>query len=303
MDITYTTTLRQNTEMTDESLLAVKNKHPFDDHVVFDEEPHDYYIDGSKENIISATTFIHQFFHHFDPDKAINMIFRNRKYKTDPTYKYYKLCREDIKEMWGKNGKDASEQGTELHLYIELFLNGIPRNNSSIEATYFHEFMKDHPDLEIYRTEMIVFSKELLLAGSIDAIFRNPDGSLSLCDWKRSKEIKFEPFRNQRGKAPFTNLPDCNYYHYCLQLNLYRMMLETYYGFRIRDMFLVVMHPNNKKQDNHWYNKHMVPRMENEGKILFQYRKMQLEELGYKIDRDFIEIQLPTRREKKVCLI
>lgn len=293
-------TLRSLQDITNENLLAVKHKHPFDDRIVFDEEPHDYYIDGSKDHVISATTFIHQFVEHFDKDQAIGMIFKNQKYSTDPTYKYYKKTSDEIKQMWSDSGKEASALGTELHLYIELFFNGINKKNDSIEASYFHEFLADHPDLEIYRTEMMVFSKELLLAGSIDAIFKNPDGSLSLCDWKRSKEMKFEAFRHKKMKEPFNHMDDCNYSHYSLQLNLYRMILETYYGFKIKDMFLVVMHPNNKSQNGHMYNKHMVPRLEEEGRNLLQYRKNQLEQLGFKIDTNFIEQK---KKKQSKCII
>ena len=37
------------------------------------------------------------------------------------------------------------------------------------------------------------------------------------------------------------NLPDTSFYHYCLQQNLYRYMLETHYGLRVRAMNLVVL--------------------------------------------------------------
>ena len=41
-----------------------------------------------------------------------------------------------------------------------------------------------------YRTEWMIWDKDHKLAGSIDMIFENEDGTLSIYDWKRSKEIK-----------------------------------------------------------------------------------------------------------------
>jgi hypothetical protein len=39
-------------------------------------------------------------------------------------------------------------------------------------------------------------------------------------------------------------MDDCNYTHYSLQLNMYRIILERKYGFKIRDMYLIFMHKN-----------------------------------------------------------
>ena len=51
--------------------LINKNPHPRDKEIVFDEEPHIYYIKGSSDNI-SVTTYVHNnLFPHFDSDKII----------------------------------------------------------------------------------------------------------------------------------------------------------------------------------------------------------------------------------------
>ena len=51
------------------------------------------------------------------------------------------------------------------------------------------KFVKDHPQLKPYRTEWMIFDEDLKLAGSIDMVYENPDGTLSIYDWKRSKDI------------------------------------------------------------------------------------------------------------------
>ena len=39
-------------------------------------------------------------------------------------------------------------------------------------------------------------------------------------------------------------LPDTAFYHYCIQQNLYRMMLQRNYGIRVKAMNLVVLCPD-----------------------------------------------------------
>ena len=43
---------------------------------------------------------------------------------------------------------------------------------------------------------------------------------------------------------PLSHLPDTNYFHYALQLNIYRHILETEYDMRVDGMYLGVLHPN-----------------------------------------------------------
>jgi len=77
--------------------------------------------------------------------------------------------------------------------------------------------------------------------------FLNDDGSLSIYDWKRCKKIeRFSGFNKSCIAQGAGHIPDTNYWHYTLQLNLYKMILETKYGFVIRDIQLVVIHPDNE---------------------------------------------------------
>ncbi len=261
------------------NLLSEINKHPFDSRIKFKEEGHIYWIDDDNTDLISATTFIHKFFNDFETDKIINNIINSKKHKNDKSYKYYNLTKEEIIKMWDDNKNQASEAGTLMHADIEYYYNGLEVNNKSDEFKQFLEFYKDHSHLKMFRTEWMIFSDLLKITGSIDAVFINEDGTLSLGDWKRSKEITFDSFDGQTyGKFPFENLPDCNFYHYSLQLNLYRIILEKFYGKKIKEMFLVVLHPNNK---NNKYKKIEVEVMDKEANLLLDYRKNELLKLGY----------------------
>jgi hypothetical protein len=226
--------------------LARINRHPRDLCIEFDEPTHKYTVNGTSEKWTSCTGFLHNFFPHFDPDSTIKKMMKS---KTWPQSKYYGMSAKEIKDQWNASGKEASEAGTAMHLGIEMFHNGTmpdASTQSSIEWKYFQNFWNDHGhDLEPYRTEWEVWSEEHRLAGSIDMIYRKKsDGTIVIYDWKRSKEIKTTNDWDS-GYGPVKHLPNCNYWHYTLQLNIYKWFLETFYGCTVSDLYLVIVHPDN----------------------------------------------------------
>jgi hypothetical protein len=228
--------------------LTVRNKHPRDDCILFDEPTHVYTVNGSSKGIVSCTKFLHEFFPHFDPDAIIAKMMASPKWRQS---KYYGQTAAQIKKGWNDNGAAASGSGTAMHLAIEQFIHGHPEIIEPAvletpEWAYFKNFWNDvSGDLVPYRSEWEVWSEEHKLAGSIDMIFyRKSDDSYVIYDWKRSKEIKKENSFGT-GFGPVAHLPDANYWHYTLQLNVYRWFLETFYGLRISDMYIVIFHPDN----------------------------------------------------------
>lgn len=283
--------------------LADLNKHERDKRIKFLDKGHKYWIDDDNTDLISCTTFIKKFLNEFDTDAVIDNIMKSEKYNNDPDYKYYGMKEDDIKKLWNDNSKKAMNNGTNLHLDIENFYNGIDIKNDSIEYKQFLNFYEEHKKMKIYRTEWLIFSDILKITGAIDAVFIDDNRELILCDWKRSKEINYKNFNNHKALYPFDHLQDCNYSQYSLQLNLYRIIIETYYGFKVKEMFLVVMHPDNISGN---YEKIMVPRMQKESEWLFDIRCKQLNSLGYNItikldnyvEKD-ITHQLITKKVKK----
>jgi len=265
------------------SNLALKNAHPRDAHISFDEPTHVYTIHGSSKGIISVTKFLGLFHAKFDADKVIRNMKASPKW---PDSAYFGMTDAAIKKQWNENGSQASGAGTNLHLAIEQFLDGQERtvstgsstpsgqtNHPSIgrmitdtsvldtkEWSFFQDFWAKHePDLEPYRLEWPVYSEAHRLAGGIDAVFRRPsDGSFFIYDWKRCKKLETEN-RFETCLDPISHLPNTNYWHYTLQLNVYRWILEHYYDMPIKDMFLIVLHPNNET-----YLKKRLNRMDEE---------------------------------------
>ncbi len=79
------------------------------------------------------------------------------------------------------------------------------------------------------------------LAGQIDAVFLDEDWRIALVDWKRSALLRTDSRGSMR--YPLDHLPDSNYWHYALQLNVYRMILESEYCLTVSRLFLAVVHP------------------------------------------------------------
>ena len=264
--------------------MANLNPHERDSRIVFDEGPHIYYIDGSCENYMSVTTFNHAHFEKFDSDKIISNMMKSKKWSQS---KYYGQTVNEIKAGWDKNCDEAARAGTKIHYDIECYYNNCSNwsienwsnenwsnENDSPEYQYFRNFLKDYPDLQPYRTEWTIFNEELKLAGSIDMVFKDSDGSLLIYDWKRCKQIvKTNPFNKWGNKECIEHLPDTNYWHYCLQLNTYKAILEEKYGEKVKELYLVCLHPENKNKN---YQRIKVSDLQEEVKELFNLRKTEI---------------------------
>jgi ATP-dependent exoDNAse (exonuclease V) beta subunit len=253
--------------------LATSNAHPRDEFITFEEGPHIYTVCGERGTYTSVTTFNHSHFSHFDADAIIDNMFRGKKMK-DPKYKYYGMTKEQIKEDWDKNRDAASAAGTKMHYDIECYYNFMDVNNDSIEYQYFRNFVRDFPELKPYRTEWMVYYEELKISGSIDMVFENPDGTIQIYDWKRCQEIKHEAEFGKYALTPcISHLPDTNFWHYALQLNTYRMILEHKYGKKVTGLYLICIHPDNVYKN---YQRIQVPFLDNEMKDLVDFRLNQL---------------------------
>lgn len=253
--------------MTKKTTLNIKNQHSRDNNISFVEEGHIYYV-HNKEYNLSVTGFVHSFFPKFKADEIISKMMMSRNW---PASKYYGMEPEEIKESWDENAKQAAQLGTNLHKAIEDFYNQNPTKQDSKEYEYFNQFQKDHNDLKPFRTEWEIYDTELELAGSIDMVFIDKEGNYHLYDWKRSKQIK-ENNSYEEGHYPVSHLPNANYWHYSLQLNIYKKILEKNYGIKINDLYIVQFHP-----DQDQYNKIKCVDLDAEVEDMFKDR---IEELN-----------------------
>ena len=260
-----------NTNKPDLNFLKHKNPHERDQRIQFDDPTHTYTIDGLA-NYTSVTTWNHTHFEPFNANAVIKNIRRGKKW--GPDNKYFGMTDDQIKAGWDKNRDAAASAGTAMHFNIECFYNNMEVRNDSVEYAYFLNFVADSPGLTAYRTEWTVFHEELRIAGSIDMLFAKDDGTYAIYDWKRSREIsKSASFNKFANKTCINHLPDSNYWHYCLQLNTYRAILESKYGIVVSDMYLVCLHPDNKNGN---YQLFKVVDLSEELAALFRLRRLEI---------------------------
>ena len=272
------------------NVLSIRNSHPRDKNIEFFEEDHKYIIlTEPTVKYTSVTTWNHHQFPIFDADLIIKNMMKGKGWKEG--HKYWGLTAEQIKAQWNTNKDAVAGAGTNLHFEIECFNNDKrlqfeytnkelyeiymcdkkkEHELTAIEWKYFINFVKDHPHLKPYRTEWIIYDEDVKISGSIDMVYENPDGTLSIYDWKRCKNItRINNFNKFALPPQLCHLPDSNFWHYALQLNTYKHILEKHYGKKIRDLFLVRLHPDAEEKN---YELIKLPDLTAEVKELFEYR-------------------------------
>ena len=217
----------------------------------FEPEEHIYIYKGIKR-MLPVSSLIAYFFDEF---QALPQAENQLKYKGIPV--------EESLDKWARSGRIASEVGTFVHLQTENYFQrgffetecelefGDKTEKISVEQEKLHflHFIRDY-DIEPYRQEWPVYDKDLNIAGTIDLICKDDDGEYAIYDWKRSSKVvnaQGQPIvEGFRGKMSYNgiSLPDTSFYHYCIQQNLYRYMLEKHYGIKVKAMNLVVLCPD-----------------------------------------------------------
>jgi len=240
------------------SSLSSINTHSRDEIISFDPIPHVYSIKSDPNSLYtSVTTWVHSHFSNFNADIIINKMIKSKNWINN---KYYGMSSKDIKKLWNDNRDSAANLGTILHYDIECYYNDTPHNNNTLEFTYFKNFTHDFPSLKPFRTEWNIWDYDLKIAGSVDMVFQNDDGTIMIYDWKRCKEINKHSSFNKFAITPcIEHLPDTNYWHYTLQLNIYKFIIEKNYAKIVSHLRIVVLHPNNKN-----YIIHNLPILQNE---------------------------------------
>ena len=275
-------------------VLSVRNAHSRDNNIVFFEKGHKYIVKSEPEiKYTSVTTWNHTHFPVFNADLIIENMMKGKGWKEG--HKYWGLTSEQIKSQWNSNKDAVAGAGTNLHFEIECFNNDkrfqfeytnkelyeiymcdkkIEHEAKPIEWKYFINFIKDMSHLKPYRTEWIIYDEDVKISGSIDMVYENPDGTLSIYDWKRSKNItsvnNFDKFAIPKQ---ICHLPDSNFWHYALQLNTYKYIIENKYGKIIKDLYLVRLHPDAEENN---YELIELPDLNKEITELFIERKKQL---------------------------
>ncbi len=199
------------------------------------DENHVYKLDN--KTYTSVTTLVHRCFDVFNADKILE------KMRIKGT-KYEGMTKEEIKEMWNKNALEAQQQGTRMHSVIERYYKNEEVTNEEWELPEVQQF-KAFTEMNVltpHGVEWCIYMEDIQLAGTIDFAAVNKDGTLDLYDWKRAKQMDVHNSYNKYSSIVH-HIPDTNFGHYTVQLNLYKYMIEQKYNKRVRHMYLVCMYP------------------------------------------------------------
>ena len=206
--------------------------------IKFDEKNHIYYPKkdpSGNSDYISVTTLIEEFFPYFDVDAYI-------KKQMEVTGKR--------KEEIEKELTEPSERGTAMHAEIEKCLKGESFDSSSKELQMFKRFYDDciiPQNLSFFAAEKVIELPEHNIAGTVDALFKKPNGDYVMIDWKRSKHLIIDGYPRKygfgRGLSVLSHLDNSSYYKYEMQQSFYKYILEKRYKMRISSMILVVLYP------------------------------------------------------------
>ena len=245
--------------------------------VAFSEETHTYWNVDDNEKYISVTTLIHQFTQPFDKDfwsayKTLEKLLPKESWvvekkslltskKFDPellevyniSKDEFNKAQQELLDLWDEENRKSCERGTKIHLDIE---NSFYTKAKDISLQKFgiggkFECKKDYPELDLqygaYPEYLIYYEsddKVIRLAGQIDLIVKSGN-EIYLVNHKTNKKIDQKSGYNSstrssvKMKYPLNNLPDCNFYHYTMQLSTYAWMLQKINpNFIIKDLIL-----------------------------------------------------------------
>jgi ATP-dependent exoDNAse (exonuclease V) beta subunit len=216
-------------------------KYSNDKRVVFESESHSYFNKDKK--LLSVTTFLHKFKNEFDSDFFSKKI-ALRDGKTQ----------KEILDLWSAKAKKSCDIGTAIHKIFEDYINGdFAVLNGEIQIEFlelpieyyldFHskakvsiQFIKDFfvtNRLIPVHTEYIVYDDNL--AGQVDLICKDKNDNYYILDFKTNDKIEKYSY-NKKMLNEFSILNDSNFYHYSLQLSIYKKMIKE---IDIKKLFII----------------------------------------------------------------
>lgn len=204
----------------------IENKFP-KKRIKFYKRAHRYVLD-KKTELVSVTTWLKSFFEKFDANKAVYRSLASKRKKGDTTSTVKSVLKE-----WKKSRDDGSAVHKEIEEYIDRCFNMEPSLPKAVVGAQY--VSSNFGACDLY-PEQLIYDEAVGLAGTTDLVVANDDGTLTLVDWKTNKSIYQKAF-DKLGKGACSNIPDCNYWHYYIQLSMYAYLLSLK-GFTVKNCIL-----------------------------------------------------------------
>jgi len=194
----------------------------------FDEKKHEYHINGEKA--LSVTQFVGSMFKPFDAKGLARKL---------ANYAWAKAQKKGVR-YWLKDWKERADYGTLVHNEIEDFINDKSKLTSMEEKTKRAiDYLDEHTNK--VDSELRVCDEEIMIAGTIDLVAHNDDGTVTLVDWKTNAKMNSKPYEEgDYGLAPpVKHLYNSKINLYYLQLLMYSYIIEKTKGVIIKELQLV----------------------------------------------------------------
>ena len=210
-----------------ELFLQLKN---YQKQVSFSEKEHLYYYKG--RTLSSVTTLVKNHFPKFN--------FNNEQ--AERSAEKLGISSKEVLSNW----KASADFGTLVHTQAEKLLwcrdleslDILDAKLSNYCEQVYEGIIETEPNL-VY-TELMVWDSEFSVAGTVDFLTYNPDtNEIDIWDWKTNSSICNENMTfGKFGFGELGKIPDTNFWHYALQLSIYKYILIKH-GFKIGKLRLV----------------------------------------------------------------
>jgi hypothetical protein len=263
--------------------------------IIFNAIDHSYNSVDAEQDIVwySVTTVVSSLKKPFDAKKTSEKVSKNSKSK------WYGIDPKLIQEIWVNEAKRATDLGTWYHNQREddiCSLASIEREGTTVpvfKPLPLKEGIKHAPSQKLepgVYPEHMVYLKSAGICGQSDLV-EVVNGRVNIIDYKTNKEIKMESFKNWEGISekmlhPVSNLDDCHFNHYALQLSIY--------------MYIILKH-NPKMLPGNIFIHHIT--FETEGVDKWGYPIAKKDEDGNPIVKDVLPVRVPYLYDEVIAVI
>jgi ATP-dependent exoDNAse (exonuclease V) beta subunit len=212
--------------------------------IKFDDITHTYYLNERK--LTSVTTLIHKYTSIFDEE-----------YWAPVKAKEYGVLTDSVKYAWLFLNELSTFKGSALHNFIENYYynklyiypkdiiidnfgyDPVIREYEIIKKQFLNFYHDSFGKLIAIRPEYIVFDQVYNVSGMVDMLFYNKKSNcFEIWDWKTNKKLS-KNNRFQKMNGIFSDLDDCEFNVYSIQLNTYKYIIEKNTGVKIGDCYIV----------------------------------------------------------------
>ena len=227
------------------------------DCISFEEKVHKYHINNIRAAEVSVTGLISKYKPKFEEDKWARI-----------KAKKLGISVEEMKFIWSEKNLFSTTLGTAFHYLAECAYTKTPyifKGNEIAQSVgeeayaelrssivkLAEQFKLFYRDMEKLITpicnELIVGDiHDTRVCGTLDMLAYNKlQKCFEIYDFKTNKNITYSSAYNEYYKPPMQNLQVCEYNTYCLQLSIYKYLIEKYTKLKIKNLKIVWFNTQN----------------------------------------------------------